>query len=234
MPWDIVPSYSNIVGFNLSMVVPDLLHCWNLGLARDLLGCALKQILSERVVFDAPSIPDRLKLASESLRAFAKRKRYPLRIKKPTKSKLCWGRRKYPSLAASGYDAFVVGVWLEDLLSSHSQTYPEICTMLWRVSTELSKDFSCLPLRMNEPSGAGDSSAMYTFSEVWKCSKVKLGPSSFSSTQSKAAFGNDRRVKVFGERQQVFTVASKSCISPLTIVELDAVVEEVHRHAKGF
>ena len=48
-------------------------------------------------------------------------------------------------------------------------------------------DFSILPLRRSEPSGAGCSSAMYTFSVVWKCSRVKLGPSSSSSTRSKAA-----------------------------------------------
>ena len=144
VPWDMdnPPSYSNIVGFELGMVVPDLLHCWNLGLARDLLGSALKLILSERVVFDAPSIADRLKLASGSLRTFAKQKRYPLRIKKLTKSKLCWESRKYPSLSASGYDAFVVGVWLEDVLSNHSQTYPEISTMLWSGNRAISLMYS--------------------------------------------------------------------------------------------
>ena len=142
VPWDSPPSYFNITGFEIGMVVPDLLHCWNLGLARDLLGSALKLILSERLVFNAPCIADRLKLASESLRAFAKQKRYPLRIKKLTKSKLCWQTRKYPSLAASGYDAFVVGVWLEDLLSNHSQTFPEICTMLWAGNRAISLMYS--------------------------------------------------------------------------------------------
>ena len=49
-----------------------------------------------------------------------------------------------------------------------------------------------------------------------------------------STIGDDRRVKVLGEWQQVFTVSSKSCVTPLTIVELDAIVEEVQGHAKSF
>ena len=34
-------------------------------------------------------------------------------------------------LSASGYDAYVVGLWLEHELSVHTASYQEICTMLW-------------------------------------------------------------------------------------------------------
>ena len=34
-------------------------------------------------------------------------------------------------LSSSGYDAYVVGLWLEHELSMHAALYQEICTMLW-------------------------------------------------------------------------------------------------------
>ena len=49
-----------------------------------------------------------------------------------------------------------------------------------------------------------------------------------------STIGDDRRVKVLGERQQVFTVSSKSCVTPLTIVELDAIVEEARDMPRAF
>ena len=131
MPWETVPSYAGLIGFTISQIVPDLLHMWNLGVSRDLLGSALKLVLTERRVFDAPTLPERLKLATESLRHFAKQNRYPLRLRKLTRAKLCWKSKKYPMLSSSGYDAYVVGVWLEHELSMHTASYQELCTMLW-------------------------------------------------------------------------------------------------------
>lgn len=130
-PWSVAPGYTGLVGFDLNMVMPDLLHCWNLGTARDLLGSCLKIILGEHHVFAGPTLADRLAQASESLRAFAKRHRHPLRTKKLTKGKLTWKSRKYPSLGVSGYDAAVIGQWLESVVAMHSDRYPEIASMLW-------------------------------------------------------------------------------------------------------
>ena len=110
--------------------------------SRDLLGSALKLVLSERHVFNGPTLPDRLKQATESLRRFAKQNRYPLRLRKLTRSKLCWKTRKYPMLSSSGYDAYVVGLWLEHELSMHAALYQEICTMLWASNKAISLLYS--------------------------------------------------------------------------------------------
>ena len=142
LPWTIPPNYSLIHGFNISMVVPDLLHVWNLGVARDVIGSTMKTILAETFVFNAPTLPDRLMLATLSLRQFAKQNKYPLRLKKLTRAKLIWKSKAYPGFASSGYDAFVVMRWLEALLSNHTQRYPEIATLLWCSNQAISLMYS--------------------------------------------------------------------------------------------
>ena len=130
-PWEITPSYAQLRGFHQGMMMPDMLHVWSLGVARDLIGSSLKVILQVQDVFDGGTIKARLKQASESLRSFARRRKYHLRIRKLTKSKLTWKTRKYPELCCSGYDSFVVGSWLEEILQPHSEKFPEITSMLW-------------------------------------------------------------------------------------------------------
>ena len=131
VPWTVSPSFSMIRGFQCSMLMPDLLHCWNLGLARDLLGSSLKIIFQGRIIFAEPTLHERMMRATESLKRFAKDHGHPLRCKKFTKGKLIWHNRKYPSLSVSGYDAYVIGLWLEELVSGYTEQYPEISSMLW-------------------------------------------------------------------------------------------------------
>ena len=142
-PWVRAPSYTKLVGYDTTMIVPDLLHVWNLGLARELLGSSLKLILQQRDIFTGSTLSDRLLQATESLKRYAKMHRYALRCKKLTKGKLCWKTRKYPSLGVSGYDAFVIGSWLEDLLSGYPQLYTEISSMLWLSNRAISLMYSC-------------------------------------------------------------------------------------------
>ena len=130
-PWDILPAFATIEGFDLKMIFPDLLHIWNLGVARDLLGTALKVVLQEQFLFTGPNINSRLQEATESLRAYARRNKYGLKMKRFTKKKLTWQSKKFPELRASGSDSHVVGVWLEEVLSPHSNRYTDICSMLW-------------------------------------------------------------------------------------------------------
>ena len=72
VPWTVSPSFSMIRGFQCSMLMPDLLHCWNLGLARDLLGSSLKIIFQGRIIFAEPTLRERMMRATESLKKFAK------------------------------------------------------------------------------------------------------------------------------------------------------------------
>ena len=79
------PPYTGLIGFKLSMVVPDLLHVWNLGVARDLTGSILKTLLKDAHVFAGSNVEERLQNATVSLKAFAKSEALPLRMKKLTK-----------------------------------------------------------------------------------------------------------------------------------------------------
>lgn len=141
MPWDDPPAFSSLIGFHISQAVPDLLHIWNLGVARDLLGSGLRIIMTDSIIFNAPTIADRLALGTDALKRFAKTHRLPLRLRKFTKNKLTWGTNKYPCLCVSGYDAYVVGRWMETLLASYQDVYPEIYTMLWASNKAMSLQY---------------------------------------------------------------------------------------------
>ena len=53
-PWTVEPSYAKLFGFHMSMVVPDLLHAYNLGEGRDVV------LQSDDRVFGGASMADRL------------------------------------------------------------------------------------------------------------------------------------------------------------------------------
>ena len=131
LPWVTSPSYSGLVGFHLMMVMGDLLHIWNLGIARDLAGSALRLILRDNHVFQGNSIEGRMDEATISLKRYAKNHGCHLRMKKLTKARLCWKSNRYPELTASGSDTHVVCAWLEELLVPHADVYGDICTLLW-------------------------------------------------------------------------------------------------------
>ncbi len=141
-PWQIPPNYSNIRGFDISMIVPDLLHMWNLGVCRDVIGSTLRIILANPMVFNGPSVPIRLMQASASLRLFARQNKYPLRLKRLTRAKLIWKSHAYPGFASSGYDAFVVMKWLEALISPYTDVYKEIATLIWCSNQAISLMYS--------------------------------------------------------------------------------------------
>ena len=141
-PWTIEPSYAKIFGFHISMVVPDLLHAYNLGVGRDVVGSVLAVILKNDRVFGGESMADRLVVASQRLRLFAKRHAYPLRLKKLTKSKLGIKCNQYPSFASSGYDQFVVATWLEQELGFHTDIYGELATLLWASNRAISIQYA--------------------------------------------------------------------------------------------
>lgn len=141
-PWTTSPSYSKLTGFSVPMIMGDLLHIWNLGVARDLLGSSLKIIMTEQEVFPGANLKDRFAAASESLKLFAKQHRLPLRMRKLKQSKVVWNTRKYPELCSSGYDSFVLGSWLQHVLEQHQHRYPELYSMLWTSNRAVSLVYS--------------------------------------------------------------------------------------------
>lgn len=137
-PWSVVPNFAKITGFEIGMVMPDLLHCWNLGVARYMLASSLKIVLGERHVYPQSTLAERLAMASVSLRLFAKQRQLPLRMKRITKKKMQWKSRCYPQMSCSGYDAYVIAIWLEHELQPHSHMYSEILSMLWASNKAIS------------------------------------------------------------------------------------------------
>ena len=137
-PWLVPPNYASLRGYKTSMMAPDLLHVWNLGMLQALLGSALKIVLSAQVVFTHGDLASRFQAASSSLRQFAKQHKFPLRWKKLSKTRLRWKTRSYPELTGSGYDAFVIARWLQFVLEPHSAIYAEILTLLWTSNQAIS------------------------------------------------------------------------------------------------
>ncbi|CAK9083364.1 Uncharacterized protein SCF082_LOCUS39572 [Durusdinium trenchii] len=137
-PWAISPPYAQLVGFSTDQIMPDLLHVVNLGVGRDLLGSILHILIKGNHAFVASNIDERLAAATVSLRAFAKSHALPLRLKKLTRKKLNWGTEKYAELRlGSGYDNYVVSLWLEATLEPHSGEFPKFCSLLWSLNTAL-------------------------------------------------------------------------------------------------
>ena len=130
-PWQVTPAYSQLFGFQIRMVRPDLLHIWNLGVSRDVIGCTLKVLLKERRVWQASNLNDRMEAATADLRSFARSNGHVLRLKRLTKKKISWSNKTYPEFRGSGSDAHIVGTWLEHVLGPFGNMYGDLCTLLW-------------------------------------------------------------------------------------------------------
>ena len=130
-PWQVTPAYSQLHGFEIRMVRADLLHIWNLGVARDVIGCTLKIVLQERTVWQAANLNDRLETATADLRSFARSNGHVLRLKRLTKKKISWSNKTYPEFRGSGSDSHIVGTWLEHVLGPFGNIYGDLCTLLW-------------------------------------------------------------------------------------------------------
>lgn len=131
-PWQSPPSYQNLIGFDLWMVMGDLLHVFNLGTGRHTAACISKTILQITMIFDGQTVELRMSQATASLKDFVRQNKYQLRMKKLSKNKLKWQSRKYPELGSSGSDCHVVMVWLEHLLLQQSlDQFRDITVLVW-------------------------------------------------------------------------------------------------------
>ena len=132
LPWSEQPEFAQLDGFHVTMIMGDMLHVFNLGVARHAAACVLKTILQERIIFNGPTIEDRLKQATDSLKQFTKNNPYKLQLKKLSKNKLRWQSKKYPELASSGSDCHVVCAWLQELLVTHAvDSYRPMAVLVW-------------------------------------------------------------------------------------------------------
>ncbi len=136
-PWTVVPSYANLLGFHVIMIMGDLLHVCNLGVARDVAGTALRLIFKDATVFAGATIPLRMESATASLRAYARLHGHSLRMKRFSKKKLAWKTKGYPELLASGSDTHIVLAWLEVTLTPHANVYGDICTLIFALNRSM-------------------------------------------------------------------------------------------------
>ena len=65
----------------------DILHVFDLGIGRDLVGCCIVELADAGCFGPAAT---KLAAATVRLRSFAKERGHPLKLKKLTRSKLAW------------------------------------------------------------------------------------------------------------------------------------------------
>ena len=91
-PWVVRPSFALIDGFDLRMVQVDWMHTWSLGVARDLLGSAIKLMCKDKSFYAGSSIGKRLKEFYRDLKIYVKATGKTLALKRLRKQTLCWSR----------------------------------------------------------------------------------------------------------------------------------------------
>lgn len=139
-PWpaDELPEFTKLRGFAIQMVSIDILHCFHLGIGRDLIGSAIKQLVTVRYWAGA-SIDKSLAKATVRLKQFAKNNRLTVSCKSLTKDKVGWSQL-YPELKSKGYDTYVLLSWLVEEISIRppagrndveQQTLDDLCACLW-------------------------------------------------------------------------------------------------------
>ncbi|CAE7346366.1 unnamed protein product, partial [Symbiodinium pilosum] len=131
-PWTIAPAYSGLKGYDLRMVMPDILHVWHLGVGRDLAGSAIVFMIKETDIFQGANQQERLHSATMSLKRFARSQKLPLKLHKLSKTKLGWTGKTFPELKSSGYDTYVTLKWVLQLSHVFSDALPNsLCSCLW-------------------------------------------------------------------------------------------------------
>ena len=129
-PYEIAPSFMALPGFSLQMLAPDILHAYHLGLGRDLVGSALRELTRTSILFEGRTIALRLRVATERFQDFVREHAYSVSIRKFTTKNLAFGKG-FPELRAKGYDTFVIIRWLLGELQANpaaSQSFATLST----------------------------------------------------------------------------------------------------------
>ena len=122
-PWVVRPSFALIDGFDLRMVQVDWMHTWSLGVARDLLGSAIKLMCKDKSFYAGSSIGKRLKEFYRDLKIYVKATGKTLALKRLRKQTLCWSRG-CPELHCKAADAAVILSFLRSKLEESPMQGP--------------------------------------------------------------------------------------------------------------
>ena len=108
LPWKVRPALCDLVGDNLGAVALDLMHIWNLGVLRDLLGSVIKLLVRARVAYSGSTIKKRLLVFNRELRECAKAANLELSCKRIKKETLTWRRDMCPTLKTKAADCSTI------------------------------------------------------------------------------------------------------------------------------
>ena len=137
-PWLVRPSFMDLPGFSLRLLAPDLLHIFHIGVARDLIGSALRVLTLTNVLFAGRTQVLRLRTATDRLLDFVQHHGYHLSIKKLTTKNLGFGGKKFPEIHCKGYDAFVILRWLVAETQQAPRNHSLLCAALWTADSFMS------------------------------------------------------------------------------------------------
>ena len=145
LPWSVQPALAKLAGFSLALVCTDLLHCWALGVLRDVVGSTLKILVLSKTYYVGSTIRARLQQCFREVRKFAADNRCPLKVKKLNRDTLNWKGRTCPELRTCGSDATVFLRYLNQKLlvdPPPTEKYQGMLACIWkaeRFSRVLSK-----------------------------------------------------------------------------------------------
>ena len=138
-PWDFAPALTRLSGFSMRMVASDLLHNWNLGCLRDIVGSVVKLLIRDKHYFDGSNIPKRFRTLSRELRFFAKSNGMQLSLTGVKRDTIVWKSDACPELHSSGHDAMVFLKYLvEKVQQKAPPSYNGLVMMLWAADTFMS------------------------------------------------------------------------------------------------
>ena len=122
-----------LIGFSITMLALDIMHCWHLGCGRDVCGAAIKLLCQRKGHYSKNTIAERLQQLMEEVKQFAKRHGKYLTFGRLKKSNVQWKADKCPELHCSASDlaiflAFLAGKLQEVQLPDH---YSGLTACLW-------------------------------------------------------------------------------------------------------
>ena len=123
-PWIAEPALCQLHGFSMRRVSLDWMHCFNLGVCRDLTGSCLKILLKNRQYFEGSNLDARFATFNRELRAFLKPEGLHMHLKYFKKSNLIWKNDACPELLRSASDATAVLRFLSQKLAQKPSPFP--------------------------------------------------------------------------------------------------------------
>ena len=107
-PWFSRPVLCDLIGDGLKAAALDLMHIWNLGVLRDLLGSIIKILCRRRGIYSGNRIAKRLAQFTRELRAFVREHKMQLSIRRIKQPNLDWKSDACPTLKAKAADCTVI------------------------------------------------------------------------------------------------------------------------------